>query len=75
MDEIGYKIDPAILHENVKVSDLINYEGPVLSHFTNSSDEHYLYYWVDQSKVATRWLIVKVGFWDIKSYLQNELHH
>lgn len=73
MDTLGYTVDPSLLAANVKVSDLIAYEGPILSHFTNNFGEDYLYYWVDHEENVSRWLIFKVDILYIKAYLQGEL--
>jgi hypothetical protein len=39
-----------------KVSDLLYYEGPLLSHFRDSNDNHFFFYWVDVNEVYNRWL-------------------
>lgn len=56
-----------------KVSDLVYFEGPVLSHFTDSSDNNILYYWVDQNDKLNRWLVWFVSITDILSYLSKEI--
>lgn len=56
-----------------KISDLVSFEGPVLSHFIDSSDNNILYYWVDQNDKLNRWLVWFVSSTDILSYLSKEI--
>jgi hypothetical protein len=46
-----------------KMGDFIYYEGPLLSHFqdTTQPNEHYFYRWVDDDSEVNRWLIFKVN--------------
>jgi hypothetical protein len=52
----------------VKISDLLEYEGPILSHFqvapfisdADHNAQDYLFYWVDYDQNVNRWLV-----WDI----------
>jgi len=53
-----------------KISDLIYYEGPILSHFTDKAGKSLLYLWVDNDSKHNRWLIFEVD----KSSLVNYLH-
>jgi hypothetical protein len=40
-----------------KVEDIIEFDGPILSHFKDESGADYLYYWVDWDSTANRWLV------------------
>ncbi|MDB5015389.1 MAG: hypothetical protein JWQ84_221 [Mucilaginibacter sp.] len=53
-----------------KVSDLIYYEGPILSHFVDKKGKNLLYLWVDNDSSRNRWLIFEID----KSSLINYLH-
>ena len=54
-----------------KVSDLIFYDGPLLSHFINEVGDNYLYYWVDADDSYNRWVIVRTGITLIQDYLDK----
>jgi hypothetical protein len=43
-----------------KVSDLIYYDGPLLSHFQSDQGDDYLYHWVDFDDVCNRWLVFRI---------------
>lgn len=55
-----------------KVSDLIFYDGPLLSHFINEVGDNYLYYWVDADDSYNRWIIVRTGITLIQKYLEKD---
>lgn len=42
------------------VEDLIEYEGPLLSHFTDKDNIDWLYYWTDCDATTNRWLVTTV---------------
>ena len=54
-----------------KVADLIEYEGPILSHFVTDKNDNYLYYWVDVDKLFNRWLVWKVTDLQLYKYLKG----
>jgi hypothetical protein len=54
-----------------KVSDLIYFEGPLLSHFQSASNDHYLFYWVDVDDNFNRWLVVRVTLDRLQSYVNG----
>lgn len=56
-----------------KVSDLIYYEGPLLSHFQSSNNENYLFFWADVDTEFNRWLIVRVSIERLQAYLNGKL--
>lgn len=56
----------------VKVSDLIYFEGPLLSRWRDREGKDYLYYWCDVDENYNRWLILPVPSEMLKRYLQGE---
>ncbi|SFE98218.1 hypothetical protein SAMN05518672_113144 [Chitinophaga sp. CF118] len=56
-----------------KVSDFLEHEGPILSHFVDKSNRNYLYYWVDFDGDYNRWLIWKVSFKKLIEYLKGHV--
>ena len=56
-----------------KASDLIFYDGPLLSHFINEVGDNYLYYWVDADDSYNRWVIVRTGITLIQDYLDKRI--
>lgn len=59
--------------ELTKVSDLIYYDGPFLSHYVHKSGENYLSYWVDCDDKFQRWLVFKVGLTSLQQYVDKRL--
>jgi hypothetical protein len=55
-----------------KVSDLIYFEGPFLSHF-QSETRDYLYLWVDNNELVNRWLIIPITKELFKKYLTKKI--
>lgn len=74
----GYKIGslPIDIENLTRVSDLMSYEGPILSHFVDSKGLNFLYYWVDYDENFNRWLIWKITKNQLYDYLrsQSSLH-
>lgn len=68
----GISIEHLGLDNLKKVSDLVYYDGPLLSHYSNDSD-NYLFYWVDTDDTYNRWLVFRVSIEQINGYLNNEL--
>lgn len=55
----------------VKVHDLIECEGPLLSVYRNGRDEHFLFLWVDSDDFVNRWLAVKVDDYGLNLLYSN----
>jgi len=55
-----------------KVSDLLYFDGPLLSHFVSDKYDNYLYYWVEVDENFNRWLIFRVAFEDLEAYYQKK---
>lgn len=43
-----------------KVRDLVEHDGPFLSHFTNARNDQFLYYWCDCDENVNRWMLLRV---------------
>lgn len=56
-----------------KVSDLIYYDGPLLSHFQSGNNENYLFFWADVDDTFNRWLVVRVSIERLQAYLNGKL--
>ncbi len=56
-----------------KVSDLIYYEGPLLSHYVSPAGENYLFYWVDSDDEFNRWLVVRTDDNTIERYIAGQV--
>lgn len=68
----GYIIKEFPYETLKKVSDLVYYDGPILSHFKDESDNSYLYYWIEKDDTVNRWLIFKVSDLCLYEYLTNQ---
>jgi len=55
-----------------KVSDLIEYDGPVLSHYMDKLNVNYLSYWVDYNSDVNRWLIWRISPQQLNDYLHKK---
>lgn len=69
----GISVKSDWLYDLVKVSDLIYYEGPLLSHFQSTAGEDYLFYWVDSDELFNRWLIFNVSINKLQEYLNRKV--
>jgi len=56
-----------------KVSDLIYFDGPLLSHFKNNDGDDFLFYWVDVDEKYNRWVIFKTEPYELKDYLDGNM--
>jgi hypothetical protein len=57
----------------IKISDLIYFDGPLLSHYTSERGDNYLYYWVDVDDTYNRWLIIRTDIFSIQQYLDKKI--
>lgn len=58
--------------ELTKVSDLIYFDGPFLSHYVHKSGDNYLSYWVDCDGEFQRWLVFRVGITSLQKYVDKK---
>jgi hypothetical protein len=56
-----------------KVFDLLEYDGPILSHFKDERGQNFLFYWVDNDERVNRWLVWRVTDLQLYRYLRNEI--
>lgn len=61
------------LTELTKVSDLIYFDGPFLSHYVHKSGDNYLAYWVDCDEEVQRWLVFRIGITSLQQYVDKKL--
>lgn len=59
------------INELIKVSDLIYFDGPLLSHYIHRSGDNYLSYWVDCDETSQRWLVFRVGISMLQKYVNK----
>ncbi|KAA6325305.1 hypothetical protein EZS27_025470 [termite gut metagenome] len=57
----------------IKISDLIYYDGPLLSYYISDKGENYLFYWVDVDDIYNRWLVVRTDIFSIQQYLEKKI--
>lgn len=55
-----------------KVTDLIYFDGPFLSHYVSKSGDNYLSYWVDCDDNNQRWMVFRVGINSLQDYVNKE---
>lgn len=55
------------------VTDLIYFDGPLLTLSENESGDSYLYYWCDADENYNRWMILRLGNADLTSYIFKRL--
>ena len=60
MKEVNGKPSNFNIFDLTKVSDLIEFDGPLLSHFINDKNEDFLFLWCDVDQAYNRWVIFKV---------------
>jgi hypothetical protein len=59
--------------EIYKVHDLMEYNGPILSHYKDPSDKDYLFYWVDYDTNYNRWLVWNISSSSLYEYINGEV--
>ncbi len=70
---LGHSIDNLPIKDLKKISDLLDYEGPILSHFVDDRGRNYLFYWVDYDTDYNRWLVWRVSELQLYNYLFGTL--
>lgn len=56
-----------------KVSDLIYFDGPLLSHYIDHNGDNYLFMWIDSNSSFNRWLYFRIDNNTLSLYLAKEL--
>lgn len=60
----------------VRIGDLSNYEGPLLSLFEELNSGHlYLFDWVDRDEKTNRWLIYRASPNSLLQFIQSKISH
>lgn len=60
----------------VRIGDLLNFEGPLLSLFEELSSRHlYLFDWVDREDKSNRWLIYRVSANSLLQFINSKISH
>lgn len=70
---IGLKIDKFPVKNLYKIDDLIYFDGPLLSFYSNDDGENYLYYWVDVDETCNRWIVVPIEIVQLNDYLNKKI--
>lgn len=70
----GTKVEVEILPRLKKVAELIYFDGPLLSLFTNTAGDTYLYNWSDNDEEVNRWLVFRVNTKSLTSYLKHHIN-
>ena len=62
-----------IISQMIKISDLISFEGPLLSHYMTSKGENYIFKWLDTDDICNRWMFFRVDINDLQKYISKEI--
>ncbi len=54
-----------------KSGDFLYHEGPLLSHWVNEKDEHYLMAWCDQDEIYNRWMVYKTTVTLLRKFFEE----
>lgn len=68
----GYPIDFDV-SRLAKCSDLIYFDGPLLSHYIDEYGDNYLMYWLEADDTYNRWMIVRTSITQIHRYTAKEI--
>ena len=69
----GVRVNDRDLKGLSKVADLIYFDGPLLSLFTDKFGNSYLFYWVDSDNISNRWLVFRVTERQIAEYMNRQI--
>lgn len=69
----GINIDTLPLKDLTKVSDLVYFDGPLLSHYLSPGRDNYLYHWVDVDDNFNRWLIFRVSSDRLQAFVNKRI--
>ena len=61
------------LQKLAKCSDLIYFDGPLLSHFIDGTGDNYLLYWLESDERFNRWMIVRTTAFQLQSYMAKRI--
>lgn len=69
----GIHIEEFSLESFRKVSDLIYFEGPLLSHYISDKNENFLFNWVDSNDNYNRWFVFRISQGNLVDYLNGKI--
>ncbi|MCK5719174.1 MAG: hypothetical protein KAH84_04395 [Thiomargarita sp.] len=78
MEILGAKVlsDFALQHKLVRIVDIINFEGPLLTLYENPVNGHlFLYDWIDYDKKHNRWLMYHCKPIKIWEFIHQKISH
>jgi len=58
-----------------KIGDLVYFDGPLLSVFSNDKGEIYLFDWSDNDDKYNRWLVFRISLTQLIQYLNKNISH
>jgi hypothetical protein len=70
---IANKIDKRAFVDHSWITDLIYYEGPIVSLYKGSQNQDYFYYWCENDALINRWLVIPVDRNEITLYINNDV--
>src|SRR3972149_1120510 len=53
----------------IRITDLIYFNGPLLTHYISDNGENYLFHWVDIDDKFNRWLVFRVDILTLQNYI------
>lgn len=60
-------------HRLARCSDLIYFDGPLLSHFMDEYGDNYLMYWLEADGKYNRWMIIRTSITQIQNYIEKKI--
>src|SRR5689334_7304253 len=72
-ESTGVLVQELPYHNITWVYDLLYYDGPVLTHFTDEDGDNILFYWVDYDEQFNRWIIFKPHPERLYKYLRRKI--
>lgn len=58
-----------------KIGDLMYFEGPLMSVYSDSSGNAFIFDWVDSDEKNNRWLVYQVEKNQLSEYINNKISH
>lgn len=62
----GHKVNSLPYRNLSQREDLLYYNGPLLTLFTEGDSKHVVFYWCDSDSEANRWLVFEIGERDVQ---------
>lgn len=71
----GFGISENLFGELIWVGDLVNFDGPLLSVFSNPESNPIIYNWAETSDESVRWIIFQTSREILHNYLEGKIDH